>query len=290
MLLLGPPGICKTHFAREIAQLLGNGLGLVSMSSMSSLTAGWVLSGAPSQWKGALPGEVFETLVDGACANPVMVVDEIGKARAEHPYDPLGALHSLLEIDTAGAFTDEFAEVAIDARLIIWVATANDARAIPEPVLIRMNVSEIDAPDPDAARAIALRSASCSSPRNATQRNAPGWDHRPENNTLSRDSMVGSNVYRFVFIHNITFQRRTNGAAVSGHLPQCSAAYTANIRAHPSESRGRKTSGLRPSGDDSGVAGTRSHAFARRGAGPNTSQASAAAGQFKAKLAVACPG
>ena len=154
MLLLGPPGIGKTHFAREVAQLLGTGLGFISMSS---LTAGWVLSGASSQWKGARAGKVFETLVDGAYANPVMVVDEIDKARAEHAYDPLGALYSLLEHDTAGSFTDEFAEVAIDASQVIWVATANDERAIPEPILNRMNVFEIEAPDPDAARAIALR-------------------------------------------------------------------------------------------------------------------------------------
>ncbi len=154
MLLLGPPGIGKTHFARALAHLLGTGLGFISMSS---LTAGWVLSGASSQWKGARPGKVFETLVDGAYANPVMVVDEIDKARAEHAYDPLGALYSLLEHDTAGTFTDEFAEVAIDASQLIWVATANDERAIPEPILNRMNVFEVEAPDADAARAIALR-------------------------------------------------------------------------------------------------------------------------------------
>ena len=82
LLLLGPPGIGKTHFAREISQLLGTGLGFISMSS---LTAGWVLSGSSSQWKGARPGKVFETLVDGQYANPVMVVDEIDKAGGEHP-------------------------------------------------------------------------------------------------------------------------------------------------------------------------------------------------------------
>jgi ATP-dependent Lon protease len=154
MLLLGPPGVGKTHFAREVAQLLGTGLGFISMSS---LTAGWVLSGASSQWKGARPGKVFETLVDGQYANPVMVVDEIDKARGEHAYDPLGALYGLLELDTAGQFTDEFAEVAIDASQVIWVATANDERGIPEPILNRMNVFEVQAPDRDAARAIALR-------------------------------------------------------------------------------------------------------------------------------------
>lgn len=154
MLLLGPPGVGKTHFAREMAQLLGTGLGFLSMSS---LTAGWVLSGASSQWKGARPGKVFETLVDGQYANPVMVVDEIDKTGGEHAYDPLGALYGLLEHDTAGSFTDEFAEVAIDASQVIWVATANDARVIPEPILNRMNVFEVQMPDAAAARAIAAR-------------------------------------------------------------------------------------------------------------------------------------
>jgi ATP-dependent Lon protease len=154
LLLLGPPGIGKTHFARRIAQLLGTGLGFVSMSS---LTAGWVLSGASSQWKGARPGKIFETLVDGAYANPVVVVDEIDKARAEHAYDPLGALYGLLEHDTAGCFVDEFADVSIDASQVIWVASANDESAIPEPILNRMNVFEVRSPDHDAARTIALR-------------------------------------------------------------------------------------------------------------------------------------
>ena len=154
MLLLGPPGVGKTHFAREVAQLLGTGMGFISMSS---LTAGWVLSGASSQWKGARPGKVFETLVDGQYANPVMVVDEIDKARGEHAYDPLGALYSLLEHDTAGQFIDEFAEVAVDASQVIWVATANEARAIPEPILNRVNVYEVQSPDRDAARTIARR-------------------------------------------------------------------------------------------------------------------------------------
>jgi ATP-dependent Lon protease len=87
----------------------------------------------------------------------VMVVDEIDKASTEHAYDPLGSLYSLLEIDTACSFTDEFAEVAIDASQVIWIATGNDERAIPEPILNRMNVYEVEAPDRDAARGIALR-------------------------------------------------------------------------------------------------------------------------------------
>jgi ATP-dependent Lon protease len=153
MLLLGAPGIGKTHFARRIAQLLGTGFGFVPMSS---LTAGWILGGASSQWKNAKPGKVFETFLNGDYANPVMVVDEIDKASAEGQYDPLGALYSLLELDTAARFVDEFAEVPIDASGAVWFATANEAARIPEPILNRMHVYEIQPPDAEGAARIAL--------------------------------------------------------------------------------------------------------------------------------------
>jgi ATP-dependent Lon protease len=152
MLLLGEPGIGKTHFARKVSQLLGTGFGFVPMSS---LTAGWVLSGASSQWKNAKPGKVFDTFVNGDYANPVIVVDEIDKASADGQYDPLGALYELLETETATRFVDEFVELPIDASGAVWLATANDAGRIPEPLLSRLAVYEIDAPDAEGAARIA---------------------------------------------------------------------------------------------------------------------------------------
>ena len=153
MLLLGEPGIGKTHFARKMAQLLGTGYGFVPMSS---LTAGWVLSGASSQWKNAKPGKVFDTFLNGDYANPVIVVDELDKASADGQYDPLGALYELLEVKTATRFIDEFVELPIDASGAVWLATANDAGRVPEPLLDRLNVYEIEAPDASGSRAIAL--------------------------------------------------------------------------------------------------------------------------------------
>ncbi|MGQ0547617.1 MAG: AAA family ATPase [Betaproteobacteria bacterium] len=152
MLLLGEPGIGKTYFARRISQLLGTGFGFVPMSS---LTAGWVLSGASSQWKNAKPGKVFDTFLNGDYANPVIVVDEIDKASAEGQYDPLGALYELLEVETASRFVDEFVELPIDASGAVWLATANEAARIPEPLLSRLNVYEIEAPDAGGAARIA---------------------------------------------------------------------------------------------------------------------------------------
>src|SRR5438067_6770225 len=152
MLLLGEPGIGKTHFARKLAELLGTGFGFVPMSS---LTAGWVLSGASSQWKNAKPGKVFDTFVNGDYANPVIVVDELDKASSDGQYDPLGALYELLEIQTATRFVDEFVELPIDASGAVWLATTNDAGRIPEPLLNRLAVYEIEAPDAAGATRIA---------------------------------------------------------------------------------------------------------------------------------------
>jgi ATP-dependent Lon protease len=152
MLLLGDPGIGKTHFARKVAELLGTGFGFVPMSS---LTAGWVLSGASSQWKNAKPGKVFDTFLNGDYANPVIVVDELDKASGDGQYDPLGALYELLEIQTATRFIDEFVELPIDASGAVWLATANDPGRIPEPLLDRLTVYEIEAPDAEGSARIA---------------------------------------------------------------------------------------------------------------------------------------
>lgn len=152
ILLLGEPGLGKTHFAKKLAQVLGTSCEVVSMSS---LTAGWILSGASSQWTNARPGKVADALINGEVANPLFVLDEIDKAGGDARYDPMGALYSLLEPDTAQRFRDEYVDIELDASRILWIATANDARSIPEPILSRMNVYTIERPDHDAARKIA---------------------------------------------------------------------------------------------------------------------------------------
>jgi ATP-dependent Lon protease len=215
ILLLGAPGIGKTHFARKLADLLGTGMTLVPMSSM---TAGWLLSGASSQWKGAKPGKVFEALVDGDYANPVIVVDEIDKANSDAQYDPLGALYCLLEHDTARQFTDEFAEIAIDASQVIWITTANDERAIPEPIRNRMNVFWVEAPDQAAARQIA---------RNLYQsiRDTHGWGRRfdpePGDDVLDLLAELAPREMRRALMTGFGNARLDNrGALLAGDLPR----------------------------------------------------------------------
>jgi ATP-dependent Lon protease len=153
LLLLGEPGLGKTYFAKRLAHALATGFEFVSMSS---LTAGWVLTGASAQWHNARPGKIAQTLIEGEYANPVVVLDEVDKAGGDARYDPLGALYGLLERDTAVHFKDEFIDVDMDASHILWVATANDESVIPEPILNRLDVYEIERPNAEGSRRIAL--------------------------------------------------------------------------------------------------------------------------------------
>ncbi len=151
ILLLGPAGIGKTHFAKMLANLLGTNMYLLLMNSTSAHV---LLSGSSSR-RGAKAGKVFEALVDGEYANPILLVDGIDKISVEAQHDVLGPLSSLLDRVTAQNFTDEFAEVAIDASQVIWIMTAYDERMIPEPILNRMNIFVVERPTPDEARQIA---------------------------------------------------------------------------------------------------------------------------------------
>src|SRR2546430_16591700 len=105
---------------------------------MSSLTAGWVLTGASAQWHNARPGKIAQTLIEGEYANPVVVLDEVDKAGGDSRYDPIGALYTLLERDTASHFKDEFIDVDMDASQIPGIATANEESEIPDPTLTRI--------------------------------------------------------------------------------------------------------------------------------------------------------
>lgn len=139
VLLLGSPGLGKTHFASEIAKIIGS---LMTVIPISSLSAGWIISGAASQWKDAQMGKLAQALINGNSMSPVLVLDEIDK-KSEGNYDPLGSLYPLLEYQTAKEFVDEYLEFPINASSVLWVATANNLNSISEPILDRFVVFDI---------------------------------------------------------------------------------------------------------------------------------------------------
>jgi len=152
MLLRGDAGVGKTYFAQELARVLGTHF---IERDLSVTSEAFVLSGMDSTWKGSKPGIVFDALVMGKTANPVILLNELDKARVSGTNSsPMAALYALLEPTSAARFVDEYVPVEIDASRVIWVCTANDGD-IPEPILSRLEVFDIRQPTYEECRQIA---------------------------------------------------------------------------------------------------------------------------------------
>ena len=140
ILLVGSPGLGKTRYLHAIAAVFGAPIHEVAMSSMS---AGFVLSGSDLTWHGAKPGKIADVFLYDVCANPIFVLDELDKVSDDSRHDPYGPLHQLLEKHTAKRFKDEALQLEFNTSACSWFATANRRENIPEAILSRFQVIEI---------------------------------------------------------------------------------------------------------------------------------------------------
>ncbi len=146
LLLLGPPGVGKTFFAKTLTKRLGMEY---EMRSMAETTAGFVIVGSTSTWSSAQIGCVAKLLInapDGKAS--LFLVDEIDKVtKGNHP--PENVLLGLLEPHTAQHFRDEFLDVELDVRPLSVMMTANKALAENSPLASRMKTIVVPTPTVD---------------------------------------------------------------------------------------------------------------------------------------------
>ena len=156
ILLTGEPGVGKTQFALQLAEILG-----VPMQKWSagSAQANFQLTGGDSAWRSARPGMIFDMLAKGSSATPVLVLDEVDKIGDDGRYPVTPVLLDLLDTETACASQDAFLRMPFDASRIICVLTANDVDAVPPALLSRVEVFDIRAPDPEQRLQIILAEA-----------------------------------------------------------------------------------------------------------------------------------
>ena len=145
ILLLGDPGIGKTYLASQLAQALGVPSEKISAGGAQG---GFQLTGSHGGWSGAKPGMVAALLAKSDSAAPVLVIDEVDKIQdGRYPFLPV--LLDLLDAGTAKRFRDEYFEMEFDASRIIVVLTANDISKVPPPLLSRVEVFTVPAPQPE---------------------------------------------------------------------------------------------------------------------------------------------
>lgn len=149
ILIVGKPGWGKTYFIHRLGELLGLPFRALQMSSMS---AGFILSGSDPTWSTARPGLIHEALTKGDKANPLFLLDEIDKIGSDSRYPADGPLYQLLEPVHARTFQDECLSYPIDASHINWFASANDLDKAHPAIVSRFDVYEMPEPTPEISR------------------------------------------------------------------------------------------------------------------------------------------
>ena len=155
VLVLSPAGLGKTFYCRTIANVLGTTCIPIAINATSDRGQ---LGGLSTLWRGAKMGKIAHGLLQTSeTAGPIYLLDELDKSPSLVPGEnTLDILLSALEPANSQNFVDEYLDVAVDLRSALWIASANDPRSLPAPLLDRMLVVEVPWPDQDQARAIAV--------------------------------------------------------------------------------------------------------------------------------------
>jgi len=154
ILLNGPAGVGKSSYLMMLSERLGTAFASFSCAAVSN---GFDLVGLSAGWGTGRPGKMHDLLVEQACPNPIVLLDEVEKAVRDDKSNFAGTLFGLLEKNNAKAFADEFIDVKMDASHINWFATSNDASRLDPAIADRFTILDVQAPDTAQLKAMIPR-------------------------------------------------------------------------------------------------------------------------------------